>query len=124
MSNTDKTEAIAQLQRAIRAIERAMQTLDEVYYQALVPEQRAIFKLSTKLNERLEAAEFFLRHIKAAEVTVKPPGTNSYKKLDKALVDLMAMQLETDSVKRILKVIGAVGDAVKSTREDVSARSV
>ena len=120
----DKTEAMGQMQRAIRAIESALQILDSLYPQQLATDQEEMFAVMTGLNERLQAAKLFLRHIEASEVEVRPPDASSYTALDNALADLYSIDQSTAGLRRILQVTAAVGDAVSGTRAEVSKRTV
>ena len=124
MAQTDKTEAIAQMTRAISGLAKAINVLDSAYDFALATEKRKLFRLLTELEERLEINRSFIRHLKASEVVVKKPSNDAYTKLDNALAKLHAIDVQTNGVKRVMTVVAALGSAVKATRAEVSSRAV
>lgn len=123
MALADKEEAIGQMSRAIRGLDAAIDKLDEAFPFALATQKRKLFRLITLLEERLVMARAFIRHLQAAEVVVDPPTATSYKALEQALADLHAVEVKTGAVTRVLKVAAALGDAVVTTRTEVSERA-
>jgi anion-transporting ArsA/GET3 family ATPase len=123
MAKADKEEAIAQMSRAIRGLDAAIGKLDRAAALALATEKRKIFKLITELEERLGMARAFLRHLQTADVVVEPPKATSFKKLEKALANLQAIEVKTNAVAKLLAVAAALGDAVVGTRAEVSGRA-
>ena len=121
--STAKDEAIAHMVRAVRGLEKAIDKLDAAFDYALVSEQRQIFKLLTLLDERLEMARAFLRHLKAAEVVVSAPEPGVYQALQNALTKLQAVEVETSGVSRVINVATALANTVKRTRKEVSSRA-
>ena len=124
MAQTDKTEAIAQMTRAISGLAKAINVLDSAYDFALATEKRKLFRLLTELEERLEINRSFIRHLKASEVVVKKPSNDAYTKLDNALAKLHAIDVQTNGVKRVMRVVAALGSAVKAIKAEVSSRAV
>lgn len=123
MAKKDKDEAIAQMARAIRGINNAIDKLDQAFPFALATQKRRIFKMITELEERLVTAKTFLSHLRAAQVVVDPPKATSYRQLERALTALQAIQVTTGAVTRVLAAASALGDAVLATRTEVSARA-
>lgn len=118
-----KTEAIGQITRAIRGLEIAIDKLEEAYLSANFSEQGQILQLITELGERLDVNRIFLAHLKAGEVTVQRPQPGAYDQLDAALAKLQELEVQTNSVGRVLRVAGAMARTVKRTRREVSQRS-
>ena len=123
MPETFKTESIAQISRAVRGLERAIDKLDEAVAISSTTQKRQIFKLITQLEERLEVNRAFLRHIRAADVDVSRPPDDAYKRLDTALANLQELEVETNSLRRVMTTTAALVRAVSSTRTEVSSRS-
>ena len=122
-SNADKLDAIARMERAERALKRALDKLDDLYDISPVSRQRTILKTTGRLNTARETIKSFIRHLKAAEVTVKSPSANAYAALDKAIGDLAAIEVETRSAQRLLRAAAALGDAAMKSRNAVSSRA-
>ena len=118
-----KTEATAQFTRAVRGLEIAIDKLQEAYLFADFSEQGDLLELITELGERLDANRIFLAHLKAAEVKVKKPTADAYKKLDAALAVLQQQEVETAATKKVIRVTLALAGTIKSTRNEVSSRT-
>jgi len=123
MPELAKTEAIAQITRAIGGLQSAIATLQMAYGKATFAEQGEILQAITELGQRLDINKIFLAHLKTSEVTVRSPSAHAYARLDNALARLHAIDVATDSVRRILNVVGALATTVKSTRREVSSRA-
>lgn len=124
MSQAAKTEAIGQITRAIRGIEVAIDKLQEAYMLATFSEQGELLEIITELGERLDVNRVFLAHLKPAEVTVKKPTTDAYKKLDAALARMQVLEVQTAGVSRVVNVATALARTVKATRKEVSSRAI
>ena len=123
MPELAKTEAIAQITRAIAGLQGAITTLQLAYGRATFAEQGEILQAITELGQRLDINKIFLAHLKTSEVTVRNPPAAAYTRLDNALARLQAIDVASDSVRRILNVVGALATTVKSTRREVSSRA-
>ena len=123
MAIATKTEAIAQITRAVRGLEVAIDKLQEAYRFADFSERGKLLELITELGERLDVNRIFLAHLKAAEVTVAKPTADAYKKLDAALAKLQDLEVQTASVGRVINVATAFAKTVKQTRREVSTRA-
>ena len=118
-----KIEATAQITRAVRGLEVAIDKLQESYQIADFDEQGELLELITELGERLDVNRIFLAHLKASEVTVEPPGAGAYAKLDAALAELQELEVQTAGVVRVIEVTAALAETVKETRNEVSTRA-
>ncbi len=123
MTIAAKTEAIAQITRAVRGLEIAIDKLQEAYLLADFSEQGELLELITELGERLDVNRIFLAHLKAAEVTVAKPTAEAYKKLDAALAKLQKLEVQTASVNRVINLATAFAKTIKQTRKEVSKRA-
>lgn len=118
-----KIEATAQITRAVRGLEAAIDKLQEAYHTADFDEQGELLELITELGERLDVNRIFLAHLKASEVTVEPPDAGAYAKLDAALAELQDLEVQTAGVVRVIEVTTAMAETVKETRNEVSTRA-
>ncbi len=118
-----KIEATAHLTRAVRGLEVALDKLLEAYHTADFSDQGDILELITELGERLDVNRIFVAHLKATETIVKKPSKDAYRKLDAALAKLQKLDLETDSLSKVLKIANALIRSVGNTREEVSSRT-
>lgn len=123
MSQAAKTEAIGQMTRVVRGIDIAIDKLQEAYMLATFSEQGELLELITELGERLDVNRIFLAHLKAAEVTVKKPTPDAYKRLDAVLAKLQDLDVQTAGLSRVLNVATALAKTVKTTRREVSSRA-
>jgi hypothetical protein len=123
MTLTAKTEAIAQITRAVRGLEIAIDKLEDAYRLATVSEKRKLLLSITELGERLDVNRIFLAHLKAAEVTVKKPDPGAYEKLDAALAKLQVLEVKTGATKKVIRVASALAGTIKRTRNEVSSRA-
>lgn len=123
MTSQAKTGAIAQMTRAVRGLESAIDKLQEAYDKATFTEQGDLLQLITELGERLDVTRTFLAHLKTSEVTVTRPDAGAYDRLDRALAKLQELDVQTNAVSRVINVASAVARAIKSTRREVSGRA-
>ena len=119
-----KNDAIGQMTRAVRGLDAAIDKLQEAYVLASFSDQGDLLELITELGERLDVNRIFLAHLRASEVTVKPPAKNAYKSLDAALAKLQKLDVQTSAVARVIAVASALASTVKKTRKEVSTRAV
>jgi len=118
-----KTEAIAQITRVVLGLETAIEKLQLVWPRATFSEKGNLLEQITALGERLDVNRIFLAHLKAAEVTVTKASRDEFIRLDRALLRLQELEVETDSVSRVLSVVKSLASAAKLTRKKVSARA-
>lgn len=123
MAAKDTKEAVDQLNRALRGVERAYDLLEDIYHQVAPAKRRRIFKKQSELNLRKKGLTSAIQDLEAAGLEVTVPSNESYQALDAALADLQKLEVETDGIKHAIEVAVAIGDAAKSTRKEVAGRT-
>lgn len=118
-----KKESIAHITRSVNGLEMAIEELQKAFFRATFSEQGKLLVQITELGERLDVNRIFLAHLKTAEVVVKKASRDEFKRLDRALANLQKLEVESDSITRILSVAKSLAFAVKQTRKSVSKRA-
>ena len=118
-----KIEAIAHITRAVSGLELAIENLQMVFSRATFSEQGMLLEQITALGERLDVNRIFLAHLKTTEVTVTKANRDDFARLDRALARLQKLEVEGESVSRVLSVAKALASSVGQTRKNVSRRA-
>jgi len=118
-----KIQAIGQMTRAVNGLETAIRELQKIYPMATVSEKSDLLEQITALGERLDINRIFLAHLKTSEVTVTKASRDEFVRLDRALARLQKLEVETNSVTRVLYVAKALASSVKQARKSVSKRA-